>query len=142
MKKLLPTALLGLLLSGCATTMTPEQQNMFARDYALLNICAEKGLMDPNLAANGLHLYRNKLSNYKADLSLINQQVGQYYQDIGSVSSTHCNRQALQLHSELIQKQKSEQDREAYNKAMADFSETMKKSQERSRRQMERMDNW
>lgn len=142
MKKLLSTALLGLLLSGCATTMTPEQQNMFARDYALLNICAEKGLIDQNLAANGLYLYRNKLSNYKADLGLINQQVGQYYQSTGSVSSAHCNRHAVQLHSELIQQQKTEQNWQEYSKAMAIFSESMKHSLEMSQRRLETVSKW
>ena len=141
MKKILSISLLGFLLSGCATTMTPEQHNMFARDYALLNICAEQGLIDPNLAANGLYLYQDRLSNYKADLNLINQQIGQYYQHRGSVSSEHCNYYAVQLHSELIQKQKAEQEMQEFNRAMEAFNESMERSQERSLRLIESINN-
>jgi len=119
-----------LLLSGCATTMTPEQHNMFAQDYTLLHICSEKGMMDQSLAANGLYLYRDRLNKYKADTNLIDSQVKQYYQQRNSIDSNLCNRYSVKLRSELIQRQKAAESAAAVNNAIADFNDSIQKSNE------------
>lgn len=126
-----------LMLTGCATTMTPEQHNMFAKDYTLLHICSEKGLMDQNLAANGLSLYREILNRYKTDDNLIDSQVKQYYQQRNTVGSSVCNQYSVTLRSELIQKQKTAQSLAEFNNAMAGFSDSMQKSTEATRRSMD-----
>jgi len=126
-----------LMLAGCATTMTPEQHNIFAKDYALLNICSEQGLMDQNLAANGLSLYRDRLDNYKADTNLIDSQISQYYQQRNSVGSNMCNQYSVKLRSELIQQQKTAQSVVDFNKAMTNFSDSMQKSTEATQRSMD-----
>lgn len=125
-----------LMMTGCATTMTPEQHNLFAKDYALLNICSEQGLMDQNLAANGLSLYRDRLNNYKADNNLINSQVSQYYQQKNSVGSSICNQYSVKLRSELIQQEKAAKSLADFNKATASFSDSMQKSTEATQRSM------
>ena len=126
-----------LMLTGCATTMTPEQHNTFALDYALLNICSEKGLMDQNLAANGLSFYREILNRYKTDDNLIDSQVNQYYQRRNEVDSNLCNRYSVTLRSELIQQQKTAQSLAEFNNAMAGFSDSMQKSTEATRKSMD-----
>lgn len=126
-----------LMLTGCATTMTPEQHTMFARDYTLLHICSEQGLMDQNLAANGLSLYRDKLNNYKVDDASIDSQVSQYYQRRNSVNSNLCNQYSVKLRSELIQQQKTAQSVADFNNAMSGFSDSMQKSTEATRKSMD-----
>ena len=126
-----------LTLSGCATTMTPEQHNIFAQDYTLLHICSEQGMIDQNLAANGLSLYRDRLNNYKADTNLIDSQVSQYYQQRNSVNSNMCNQYSVKLRSELIQQQKTSESVAAFSNAMAGFSDSMQKSTEATQRSIE-----
>lgn len=126
-----------LLLTGCVTTMTPEQHNTYAQDYTLLHICSEQGMMDQNLAANGLSLYRDRLNNYKADTNLIDSQITHYYQQKNSVGSNICNQYSVKLQSELIQRQKTAQSVANFNSAMAGFSDSMQKSTEASQRSID-----
>ena len=138
MKFTLPfSAISILMLTSCATTMTPQQHNLFAQDYALLRMCSEQGFLNQNLAANGLSLYRNRLNRYKADTNLIDTQVSQYYEQRNSLNSNICNQYAVNLQADLIGEQQRAKSVADFNNALTDFSDSMQKNTEATRKSMD-----
>lgn len=127
LKTAIPTLLLS-VLSGCATTMTPLQQSSFAKNYTLLNLCSERGLMNPNLAANGLAYYRRMLGS-KYDADSLNQEIDYFYQiHEPYINPYDCNQFSVSLQADMIESQRAAQALLDYSNAMESLGESMRKT--------------
>ena len=125
LKAAIPTLLLS-VLTGCATTMTPVQQSSFAESYTLLNLCSQRGLMNPNLAANGLAYYRSILSGSKYDADSLDQEVNYFYQiHEPYINPYDCNQFSVSLQADMIQSQRAAQALLDYSNATQSFNKSM-----------------
>ncbi|MDO5650923.1 MAG: hypothetical protein Q4G13_02150 [Moraxella sp.] len=98
-------SLLTILISGCATTMTPEQEEHFAIKHSLTQICLARGQLDPNLAAQARNLQSSSLRGYTFNEANINKHVSEVYKAQHEISPEHCRQFAARLHSDVIEAQ-------------------------------------
>lgn len=108
---LLLMVLSSLILSGCATMMTPQQHQFFAQDWVKLDLCTKAGLLPANLVAEAKQLYRFRLQNYKFDENIMNSNINHYNQVIRrNLNPTTCNTYAVKVHGEILQRQQAQRD--------------------------------
>lgn len=100
-----------LALTGCATMMTPEQHQIFAKDWVTLDLCTQTGLIPTDLAAEARHLYNFRLQNYKFDENKMNSHINSYNHQIRqNFSPATCNSYAAQVYGEILDRQKAQRD--------------------------------
>lgn len=110
MKQFLVFSILSsLVLVGCATMMTPEQHQIFAKDWVTLDLCTQTGLISTDLAAEARHLYNFRLKNYKFDENKMNSHINSYNHQIRqNFSPATCNSYTAQVYGEILDRQRAQ----------------------------------
>jgi hypothetical protein len=124
----LASLVLAAILSGCATTMTTQQYDTWARDAALLDMCSEKGLLNQNIASQKVVLLKNVYNNSIVDDEVLNSYMKQYYSYKDSVNAGTCNEYAVKVGAELIQHQQFKQNLTDINNTLSSMAETAQKN--------------
>lgn len=108
-----------LMLSGYTTMMTPQQHQIFAKDWVMLDLCTKTGLISPELSAQARQLYRFRLQNYKFEEDAINTHINNYDQQIRrNLNDAACNTYAAQVYEEIL-------DRQQMQASIAELSQTL-----------------
>ena len=122
-----------LALTSCASIpLSQEGHQSFARNYALVNICAKKGYMNSSLAAHGLNILKNNISRYSnVNNVLITDQLNFFYGKENEVTTEHCNQLAVNIQSSLIQRQQQQESSDRLNQALKDMNESINNNRPR-----------
>ncbi|MFB6348351.1 hypothetical protein ACFBZI_02655 [Moraxella sp. ZJ142] len=111
------------ILAGCASVMTPEQHQQFARDSAMLTLCDDAGLLSPQLASEAVNLYRFRINNYIVDNDVLDKHYNHYMQQFnGKITRADCSSYARQVQGEIFDRQRAVENADAFMQAISGLS--------------------